>query len=708
MQLCDTDRGISCYSFFIAAILQLIITIYFSILCVKAMQIYSLTSYKYPFISKIHLLKLITVLFILALEVARLSLAFERSQSDTIDVGELLNSIVAILSEFFCIMLLRKEFLILKLTSGYLRSYISLSFFIYTVAMIINACNNRQTQFGLSSDQIVFIVCLVLKFILTAEVFVFKSDIVKDKNCVEQEENDYNFNQDEINANSDDLYLNLQVQHMEIESGKDGNKQQNGDCQIIYQEEVDNKSSQIFHFNNHQSKQNFNQPNQFLSPQPNLKGENNMDNRQICSFRSTEKKNYYQDDLQYPTHLNFQNNFDNSEMKTSQQPSDQNPPYVTSNKLQSINNKSIKSKNEYDGGKINSQTSNSTEFIQINHLFIKEVYNLNGVVMIKILITYMNGLQGELHKSLQELKQIVTFIRNFFKQQDPDLIEVEQMNLNQKINNNQDEEALMRKLENIMNLIIINNFHTNSNISSFFKISDYNRSNSSNANYQEEQVFSSFSNYCCSGLENKIDSQAAREQKSCSENQRSANQLTFENRLTGGSKITNNQDKQNYFSDFNQSHEEYNDLVSQQVSISIGSVASSINDDSQDFKVNQESNKQDLIVKVKQITTQFIQKEDYTKYIIKLQYFTNKQVKDLTMETRYKDILTIHNTIKEQLSKVEIPDIPFKERKLDIFKSKTDSDIIEFRKKTLPSYFETILNNKQIRQLDFIKKTFFF
>ncbi|EAR87928.2 transmembrane protein, putative (macronuclear) [Tetrahymena thermophila SB210] len=649
MQVCDTDRGISCYSFFIAAIVQLIITIYFSILCVKAMQIYSLTSYKYPLISNIHLLKVITLLSILAVDVAGLSLAFERSQNDSIDVSELLNSIISIISEFVCIILLRKEFLILKLTSGYLRSYISISFFIYTIAMMINAFNSRQTQFGLSSDQIVYIVCLILKFLLTAEVFVFKSDFIKNKNCVEQEENAYNFTQNELNQNSDDLYFNLQVQHMEIDSGKDGNKQSNGDFQIIYQEEIDNTSSQIFHSKNHQSIQNFNQQNQYLSPQQNLKGENNMNNRQICQFRSTGKKNYYQDDLLCPTHLNFKNNIDNSDMKTSQQLSDQNPPHAKCSKLSvplSINNKSQVSKNEFDGkGKRNSQTSNSTEFIQISHLFIKEIYNSNGVIMIKILITYINGQQEELHKTLQEFQQIVTFIRNFFKQQDPDLIEVEQMNSNQKINNYQEQETLMRKLEKIMNLIIINNFHTNSNISSFFKIRDYNRSSSFNANCQEEQVFSSFSNYCYSEQENKLDNQAIRDQKSCQENQRSANQLTFENRLTGGSKMTNNQEKQNYFSDYNQSHDEYNDRLSQQVSISIGSVASSINDDSQELKVNQETNDKDLIIKVKQITTQFIQKEDYTKYIIKLQYFTNKQVKDLTMETRYKDILTIHNTV---------------------------------------------------------------
>ncbi|KAL4476214.1 hypothetical protein ABPG74_009947 [Tetrahymena malaccensis] len=637
------------------------------------MQIYNLTSYKYPLLSKIHLLKLITLLSILAVDVAGLSLAFERTQNDSIDVSELLNSIVSIFSEFVCIILLRKEFLILKLTSGYLRSYISLSFFIFTMAMMINAFNSKQTQFGLSSDQIVYIVCLVLKFIFTVEVFVFKSDCAKNKNYGEQDENAYNFTQDELNANGDDLYFNLQVQHMEIDSEKDGNQHKNNDFQIVYQEEVDNTSSQVFHSKNHQ-----------------------------------RKKNYYQDEF-HPTHLNFQNNIDTSDMKTSQQLSDQNPHYAMCNKIQSINNKSQISKYEYDGmGKRNSQLSNAIEFTQISHLFIKEIYTSNEVIMIKILVTFMNGLQGELHKSLQEFQQIVTFIRNFFKQQDPDLIEVEQMNLNQKINNSQDEEVLMKKLEKILNFIIVNNFHTNSNINSFFKINNHNHSNSSNANYQEEQIFSSYSNYCFSEQENKIDDQAARDQKSCQEFLKSANQLTFENRLTGGSKITNNQDKQNQFSEYNQSNEEYNDIVSQQVSISIGSVASSINDDSQEFKVNQESNKQDLIVKVKQITTQFIQKEDYTKYIIKLQYFTNKQVKDLTMETRYKDILTIHNTIREQLPKIEIPEIPFKERKLDIFKSKTDSDIIDFRKKTLPSYFETILNNKQIRQLDFIKKTFFF
>lgn len=60
-------------------------------------------------------------------------------------------------------------------------------------------------------------------------------------------------------------------------------------------------------------------------------------------------------------------------------------------------------------------------------------------------------------------------MRKEYKHEIQDLLEIEDSDLSLKFNNLKEEEIYMKRLEKAMNLIIINNFHTNVNINNFFK-----------------------------------------------------------------------------------------------------------------------------------------------------------------------------------------------------------------------------------------------
>lgn len=91
----------------------------------------------------IHLLKLLSLFVIVILEILGLAFAFKKTDDNFIDISELFNYLVNIISEIVCLVLIRKEFSTLKMTSGYVRSYILLSFFVYTIVILVNAFNKK-------------------------------------------------------------------------------------------------------------------------------------------------------------------------------------------------------------------------------------------------------------------------------------------------------------------------------------------------------------------------------------------------------------------------------------------------------------------------------------------------------------------------------------------------------------------------------------